>query len=137
MIKIVRLEHVGIAVKGLETSNDLFARIFGKDHYKTEVVESEKVSTSFFQTGEAKIELLEGTDDSSVITKYVEKRGEGIHHLAFEVEDIKEAHSYCKKQGIRVLHQEPKRGADGKMIFFLHPKDTNGVLIEFCQSVPL
>lgn len=137
MIKIIRLEHVGIAVKGLETSNDLFARIFGKDHYKTEVVESEKVSTSFFQTGEAKIELLEGTDDSSVITKYVEKRGEGIHHLAFEVEDIKEAHSYCKKQGIRVLHQEPKRGADGKMIFFLHPKDTNGVLIEFCQSVPL
>ncbi len=136
MIKIVRLEHVGIAVKGLDSGNRIFSKILGKDHYKTETVESEKVNTSFFQAGDSKIELLEGTDDTSVINKYIEKRGEGIHHLAFEVEDIQAAHAYCLKEGIRVLHTEPKRGADGKMIFFLHPKDTNGVLVEFCQSVP-
>jgi methylmalonyl-CoA/ethylmalonyl-CoA epimerase len=128
-------EHIGIAVKDLAQANALFAKLLGKTHYKTEAVESENVNTSFFQVGETKIELLEATDPSSAIAKFIEKKGEGIHHIAFEVSDIRAEMQRLQNEGFQLLNQEPKRGADNKLICFLHPKSTSGVLIELCQEL--
>jgi len=130
----MKLEHIGIAVEDLEKSNELFAKILGEEHYQIEDVISEMVSTSFFQVGDVKIELLVASDPESAISKFIKKRGEGIHHLAFSVDDIAVAMNDMKKKGIRLLNDEPKEGADNKLICFLHPKDTNGVLIEICQD---
>lgn len=131
---IKKIEHIGIAVKSLNNSNDLFKKLFGKDHYKVESVESEGVSTSFFMLGETKIELLEATNANSAIAKFIEKKGEGIHHIAYEVDDIYKEMERLKTEGFEVLNKEPKQGADNKLIFFLHPKSTNGVLVELCQE---
>lgn len=131
----MKLEHIGIAVKNLKDSDQLFGRLLGKSPYKLEEVESEGVKTSFFQTGESKIELLESTKEDSPIAKFIAKRGEGIHHLAFEVEDIVAEMSRLKKEGFRLLNEVPKPGADNKLVCFLHPKDSNGVLVELCQEI--
>lgn len=131
----MKIEHIGIAVQDLAKSKALFAAIFGQPPYKEEHVESEAVDVSFFQLGDSKIELLQATHPDSAIAKHIEKRGEGMHHIAFEVPDIFEAMERMKVQGYRVLNAEPKRGADNKLIFFLHPKDTNGVLVELCQEI--
>lgn len=131
---ILKIEHIGIAVKNLETSSQLYKLLLGKDPYKSEVVEPEKVSVTFFKTGESKIELLQATDESSPIARFIEKKGEGIHHLAFEVDDIVSAMKEMKDQGFVLLSDTPKQGADNKLICFLHPKNTNGVLIELCQE---
>ena len=130
-----KIEHLGIAVKDLKTSNDLFEALLGKKPYKTETVESEGVNTSFFHVGESKIELLEATKEESAIHKFIEKKGEGIHHIAFDVEDIYEEIKRLKEEGFIVLNETPKKGADNKLVAFLHPKSTNGVLIELCQDV--
>ncbi|HFA48484.1 MAG TPA: methylmalonyl-CoA epimerase [Bacteroidetes bacterium] len=130
-----RLEHIGIAVKNLQASNELFAKLLGKKHYKTEEVASENVLTSFFKTGQSKVELLEGTSPDSPISKFIEKRGEGIHHIAFEVADIEAEMQRLENEGFRILNKEPKRGADNKLVCFIHPKSANGVLIELCQSI--
>ena len=129
-----KIEHIGIAVKDLDNSNKLFAGIFGKPHYKVESVESEGVRTSFFEAGPNKIELLEGTNENSPISKFIAKKGEGIHHIAFAVDDIFEAVDRLKNEGFVVLNKTPKKGADNKLVVFLHPKSTNGVLIELCQD---
>ncbi|MEZ5058828.1 MAG: methylmalonyl-CoA epimerase [Saprospiraceae bacterium] len=129
------VEHIGIAVKNLKESNLLFEKLLGVPNYKIEEVASENVNTSFFQTGETKIELLEATDPSSPIAKFIEKKGEGIHHIAFEVEDIEAEMERMRKEGFTVLNEKPKRGADNKLVCFLHPKGTNGVLVELCQSI--
>lgn len=131
----MKLEHIGIAVKSLADSDQLFARLLGNAPYKMEEVESEGVKTSFFQAGDSKIELLESTKDDSPIAKFIAKKGEGIHHLAFEVEDIEAEMKRLKEEGVRLLNEAPKPGADNKLICFLHPKDTNGVLIELCQEI--
>jgi methylmalonyl-CoA/ethylmalonyl-CoA epimerase len=131
----MKIEHIGIAVADLAKSNALFEAIFGQPPYKEEKVESEMVNVSFFRLGESKIELLEPTHEDSAIARHIEKRGEGMHHIAFEVPDIHAAMERMKAQGYRLLNPEPKRGADNKLIFFLHPKDTNGVLIELCQEI--
>ncbi|EJF54395.1 methylmalonyl-CoA epimerase [Saprospira grandis] len=131
----MKLEHIGIAVKDLAASNELFASLLGRAHYKIEAVESEGVSTSFFMAGESKIELLEASREDSPIAKFIEKRGEGIHHLAFEVEDIEAEMKRLQAEGYRLLNETPKRGADNKLICFLHPKSSNGVLVELCQSI--
>ncbi|MBT3418469.1 MAG: methylmalonyl-CoA epimerase [Flavobacteriales bacterium] len=130
-----KIEHIGIAVKDINKSNDLFAKIFGKENYKSEIVESEGVTTSFFQIGESKIELVAATNTESPISKYLEKNREGMHHIAFDVEDIEKEMERLKNEGIRLLSDSPKKGADNKLICFLHPKDTNGVLIELCQEI--
>lgn len=130
-----KLEHIGIAVKNLEESNQLFAKLLGKPHYKIEEVASEGVRTSFFEVGEVKIELLEATNADSPIAKFIEKRGEGIHHLAFEVADIEKSILSYSDNGFTLLNQHPKPGADNKRIAFMHPKSTNGVLVELCQEV--
>jgi methylmalonyl-CoA/ethylmalonyl-CoA epimerase len=132
---IKKIEHIGIAVKDIHNSNELFKKLFGQDHYKMEVVESEGVSTSFFMLGETKIELLEAKTETSAIAKFIEKKGEGIHHIAYEVDDIYNEMERLKLEGFEVLNQEPKKGADNKLIFFLHPKSTNGVLVELCQEI--
>jgi methylmalonyl-CoA/ethylmalonyl-CoA epimerase len=132
---MLKIEHLGIAVKSLEQSNELFSRLFGKTPYKLEKVESESVSTSFFMMGESKIELLEATDPQSPIAKFIEKKGEGIHHIAFEVADIRTEMKRLQAEGFTLLSEEPKKGADNKLICFLHPKGTNGVLIELCQEI--
>ena len=124
------IEHIGIAVKNLAFSNDLFTKLLGTAPYKQEGVESEGVMTSFFQTGQTKIELLEATNDESPIAKFIEKKGEGIHHIAFDVENIVSEIERLKKEGFIVLNETPKKGADNKLVAFLHPKGTNGVLIE-------
>lgn len=129
-----KIEHIGIAVKNLEESNTLFAALFGKPHYKIEEVQSEGVKTSFFDVGPNKIELLEGTNPDSPISKFIAKKGEGIHHIAFAVSDIKTEITRLKKEGFIILNEEPKLGADNKLVAFLHPKSTNGVLIELCQE---
>lgn len=129
-----KIEHIGIAVKNLEKSNVLFASLFGKPHYKVEEVESEGVKTSFFDVGPNKIELLEATKPESPIAKFIDKKGEGIHHIAFAVKDIRSEITRLKKEGFTVLNEEPKFGADNKLVVFLHPKTTNGVLIELCQE---
>jgi methylmalonyl-CoA/ethylmalonyl-CoA epimerase len=130
-----KIEHIGIAVKNLELSNDLFAKLFGKKHYKIEEVASEGVMTSFFQIGENKIELLEASNPESPIAKFLEKKGEGIHHIAFDVTDIVSEMQRLENEGFILLSKEPKRGADNKLVCFLHPKSSNGVLIELCQSI--
>lgn len=130
-----KIEHIGIAVKSLEDSNKLFAKLFGKPHYKVEAVESEGVSTSFFEVGPNKIELLEATKPDSPIAKFIEKKGEGIHHIAFAVNDIENEIKRLKEEGFTVLNEIPKKGADNKLVAFLHPKTTNGVLIELCQDI--
>lgn len=130
-----KIEHIGIAVKNLEDSNKLFSKLFGKDHYKTEVVESEGVKTSFFKVGKNKIELLEATNEESPIAKFIEKKGEGVHHIAFDVKDINAEVERLKKEDFVVLNDTPKKGADNKLVVFLHPKSTNGVLIELCQEI--
>jgi methylmalonyl-CoA/ethylmalonyl-CoA epimerase len=132
---LIRIDHIGIAVRNMAESNELFARLLGEAHYKIEAVESEKVATSFFQIGESKIELLEATDPESPIAKFIEKRGEGIHHIAFEVSDIRAEIERLEAEGFVPLNKEPKRGADNKLVAFLHPKSSNGVLVELCQSV--
>ena len=129
-----KIEHIGIAVKDLEVSNALFASLFGKPHYKVEEVESEGVKTSFFDVGPNKIELLEGTNENSPISKFIAKKGEGIHHIAFAVDDLLSEVERLKKEGFIVLNETPKKGADNKLVVFLHPKSTNGVLIELCQE---
>ncbi len=133
-MNLKKIEHIGIAVKDLEKSNLLFAALFGKEPYKTEEVKAEDVFVSFFKTGETKIELLQAVTENSAIARFIEKKGEGIHHLAFEVDDIKASMANLKKQGFQLLSDEPKEGADNKLICFLHPKNTNGVLIEICQE---
>jgi len=130
-----KIEHIGIAVKNLEESNILFGKLFGKSHYKVETVESEGVNTSFFQVGENKIELLEATKDDSPIAKFIDRKGEGIHHIAFDVDDIDSEIARLKAEGFIVLNETPKRGADNKLVAFLHPKSSNGVLIELCQEI--
>lgn len=131
---IKKVEHIGIAVKDIKNSNALFAKLFGKDHYKIEAVESEGVSTSFFMLGETKIELVQATNENSAITKFIEKKGEGIHHIAYEVDDIYKEIERLKKEGFEMINAQPKEGADNKLICFLHPKSTNGVLVELCQE---
>ncbi len=130
-----KIEHIGIAVKDLETSNDLFAKLFGAPHYKVESVASEGVNTSFFQVGPNKIELLEASNPDSPIAKFIEKRGEGIHHIAYDVADIRAEMKRLESEGFTLLNAEPKKGADNKLVCFLHPKTTNGVLIELCQEI--
>ena len=132
-----KIDHIGIAVKNMAESNDLFHKLMGEPHYKIEVVESEKVTTSFFHVGESKIELLEASDPESPIAKFIEKRGEGIHHIAFEVDDIRAEIKRLEAEGFIALNHEPKRGADNKLVAFLHPKSSNGVLVELCQSIPV
>jgi methylmalonyl-CoA/ethylmalonyl-CoA epimerase len=129
-----KLEHIGIAVRNLEESNKLFAKLLGVEHYKIEEVGSEGVRTSFFRIGDVKIELLEATRADSPIAKFIEKKGEGIHHLAFDVNNIKESIADYASKDFTPLNNEPKAGADGKLIGFLHPKTTNGVLVELCQD---
>ncbi|HBS53416.1 MAG TPA: methylmalonyl-CoA epimerase [Flavobacterium sp.] len=130
-----KIEHIGIAVKDLEVSNTLFEKLFGAPAYKSEVVESEGVTTSFFLNGPNKIELLAATNPDSPIAKFIEKKGEGIHHIAFDVEDIVSEITRLQKEGFVVLNETPKKGADNKLVAFLHPKSTNGVLIELCQEI--
>lgn len=130
-----KIEHIGIAVKNLEASNLLFAKLFGKPHYKIEEVASEGVNTSFFKSGPNKIELLEATKPDSPIAKFIEKKGEGVHHIAFAVDDIEAEINRLKNEGFTVLNEVPKKGADNKLVAFLHPKTTNGVLIELCQEI--
>lgn len=133
-ILMKKLEHIGIAVANLEASEALFTKLLGTPPYKRESVESENVITSFFQIGEVKIELLAALNPSSTIAKFIEKKGEGIHHLAFEVDDIHQELENKTNEGFQLIHTQPKDGADGKIIAFLHPKSTNGVLTEMCQT---
>lgn len=130
-----KIEHIGIAVKDLDVSNELFKKLFGVPAYKFEEVQSEGVITSFFHNGPNKIELLAATNPESPIAKFIEKKGEGIHHIAFAVEDIVSEIKRLKNEGFIVLNEEPKIGADNKLVAFLHPKSTNGVLIELCQEI--
>ena len=130
-----QIEHIGIAVKNLEFSKNLFTKLLGITPYKQEAVETEGVMTSFFQTGQTKIELLEATNPESPIAKFIEKKGEGIHHIAFEVADILAEMERLKSEGFILLNEVPKKGADNKLVCFLHPKGTNSVLVELCQSI--
>lgn len=130
----MKLEHIGIAVKSLGVSDELFSKLLGKESYKKETVEREGVVTSFYETGESKIELLEASKEASPISKFIDKKGEGIHHLAFGVENILHEIERLKKEGFEFISEEPKEGADNKLIVFLHPKCTNGVLVELCQE---
>jgi len=132
-----KIEHIGIAVKSLETSNLLFEKLLGTPPYKSEEVASEGVKTSFFLSGPNKIELLEATIPDSPITKFLEKKGEGIHHIAFDVTDIVAEIARLKAEGFTVLNETPKKGADNKLVAFLHPKGTNGVLVELCQEITI
>ena len=129
-----KIEHLGIAVKDLASSEKIFEDMLGTTPYKRESVESEFVTTSFFQVGESKIELLQSTDPDGPIGKFIEKRGEGIHHIAFDVTDIQSEIDRLIAKGYRMIHEKPKQGADGKIIAFLHPKSSNGVLVELCQD---
>lgn len=129
-----KIEHIGIAVKDLEAANKTYKAVLGAEHYKTETVESEGVSTSFFKIGESKIELLAATREDSPVAKFIEKRGEGIHHMAFAVDDIEAEIERLKGEGFRLLNEQPKPGADNKLVAFMHPKDAQGVLVELCQE---
>ncbi len=131
-----KIEHIGIAVNNLEESGSLFSKLLGVLPYKQEAVAGERVNTLFFMVGETKIELLEATSPDSVIAKFIEKKGEGIHHLAFEVTDIHAEMKRMEAEGFRLLNTTPKNGADNKLVCFLHPKDTNGVLVELCMEKP-
>ena len=130
-----RIEHIGIAVKDLKSGNEIYESLLGKAPYKIEEVTSEHVLTSFFQVGDSKIELLQATHEDSAIAKYIAKKGEGIHHIAFEVEDIYKAMEEMSAEGFKVLNEKPKKGADNKLVCFIHPKSANGVLVELCQSI--
>ncbi len=132
---INKIEHIGIAVKDIEKATQTYTQLFNQPPYKTETVESENVITTFFKTGENKIELLEATSEESAIHKFIEKKGEGIHHIAFDVDDIYAEMERLSKEGFIVLNEEPKKGADNKLVCFLHPKSVNGVLIELCQEI--
>ncbi len=129
-----KIEHIGIAVKDLQEAEKRFTLLLGVENYKREKVESEGVITSFFQVGESKIELLSATRSESVIQKFIDKKGEGIHHIAFEVENIEEKIEKLKEQGFRLINEQPKDGADNKRIVFIHPKSTGGILVEICQD---
>ena len=132
---MTNVEHIGIAVKQLEMAEKLFSSLFNTEPYKRETVESEQVATSFFKINQTKIELLEATGPESVIAKFIEKKGEGFHHIAFEVEDIELEMERLRNEGFTLLNEKPKPGADNKLVCFLHPKDTSGVLIELCQEI--
>ena len=132
---MLKVEHIGIAVKGLISSIPLYEKLLNTLCYKTEMVESEQVNTAFFQTGTTKIELLESIDPNGIIARYIAKKGEGIHHIAFAVADITAEMERLEKEGFTLLNDKPKKGADNKWVCFLHPKDTNGVLIELCQEM--
>jgi len=134
-MKMNKIEHIGIAVKNIESANSLYEQLLGVAPYKQEMVESENVLTSFFKVGESKIELLEGKGEDNAISKFIEKRGEGMHHIAFAVDDIYKSMEELKEKGFRLLMDEPKKGADNKLICFLHPKSANGVLVELCQEI--
>ena len=129
-----KIEHIGIAVADLEKSNELFARLLGKSHLKTELVDGEGVETSFFQIGETKVELLQATRPDSPIAKFIDRKSEGVHHIAFDVEDITAEIERLKAEGFEILNETPKLGADNKLVVFLHPRSTNGVLVELCQE---
>jgi methylmalonyl-CoA/ethylmalonyl-CoA epimerase len=129
-----KIEHIGIAVKDLDASNEVYTKLLGVGPYKSEGVESEGVMTSFFQTGVNKIELLAATNSDSAIAKFIEKKGEGIHHIAFHVDDIYAEMDRLRNEGFVLLNEEPKLGADNKLICFVHPKGTHGVLVELCQE---
>jgi methylmalonyl-CoA/ethylmalonyl-CoA epimerase len=131
----MKIEHIGIAVKDLTASNELFSRLLGEPPYKTEAVATEKVVTSFFRAGESKIELLESTAPDGPIARFIGKRGEGIHHIAFEVADIIETMRVMKERGFELLSETPKMGADNKLVVFVHPRSANGILVEFCQEI--
>jgi methylmalonyl-CoA/ethylmalonyl-CoA epimerase len=131
---MLKVEHIGIAVDQLSASIPLFEKLLNTPCYKTEVVDSEKVTTAFFKKGETKIELLESTDPEGIIAKYIGKKGEGIHHIAFEVEDIEAEMKRMQQEGFILLNEKPKPGADNKLVCFLHPKTTNGILIELCME---
>ncbi len=131
---MIKIEHLGIAVKSLNDADPLFARLLGKDNYKTEEVEREGVKTSFYHIGESKIELLEATREDSPIAKFIDKRGEGIHHIALAVDDMEAEIQRLKTEGFEFISETPKDGADNKRVVFLHPKSTNGVLVELCQE---
>lgn len=130
-----KIEHIGIAVKSLADASVLYERLLGVGAYKTELVETEHVTTRFFRTGESKIELLEASSDDSPIAKFIAKRGEGIHHIAFHVDDIEKEMERLKLVGFTLINEQPKHGADNKLVCFVHPKDTNGILIELCQDI--
>ena len=129
-----KIEHIGIAVRSLEMAIPVYEKLLNTVCYKQETVEDEKVNTAFFQTGESKIELLESTTPDGVINRFIERKGEGMHHIAFAVKDIKAEMLRLKERGFKLLNEEPKKGADNKWVCFLHPKNTNGVLIELCQE---
>lgn len=131
---MLKIEHIGIAVNSLKQSIPLFEKLLNTSCYKTEEVSSENVNTAFFQKGETKIELLESTSEDGVIRKYIDKKGECIHHIAFDVEDIYAEMNRLKKEGFILLNEQPKNGADNKLVCFLHPKSTNNILIELCQE---
>ena len=133
----MKIEHIGIAVKDIKAANEIYSRLLGQAPYKEERVESESVTTSFFRTGASKIELLEASDPSSAIAKFIKKRGEGIHHIAFRVDDIKTEMKRLKAEGFRLLNENPKKGADNMLVCFIHPKSANGVLIELCQPIKI
>ncbi len=130
-----KIEHIGIAVKDIEASNNLFQKLLGVANYKVEEVLSESVTTSFFKAGPNKIELLAATNEDSPIAKYIKKRGEGIHHIAFEVSNITAEIARLKAEGFVILNEIPKKGADNKLVAFVHPKSANGVLVELCQEI--
>lgn len=130
-----KIEHIGIAVKDLATANETYRKLLGVQHYKTEAVISEKVTTSFFRVGDNKIELLESSDPDGVIARFIEKKGEGIHHVAYAVDNILEEMRRLKTEGFVLLNEEPKRGADNKLVCFVHPKNTHGVLMELCEEI--
>lgn len=130
-----KIEHIGIAVKDIKKATETYTKLFNQPPYKTETVESEDVTTTFFKTGENKIELLEATSEESAIHKFIQKKGEGIHHIAFDVDDIYAEMERLTKEGFIVLNEQPKKGADNKLVCFLHPKSVNGVLIELCQEI--
>lgn len=131
---MLKIEHIGIAVADIKQSNELFSKLFGNTPYKMETVTSESVTTSFFRIGETKIELLEATNPNSPIAKFLEKKGPGIHHIAFEVQDIYAEMKRLQEEGFVLLSEQPKKGADNKLVCFLHPKSVNGVLVELCQE---
>ncbi len=131
---MLKIEHIGLAVKDFATAIPLYSKLLNTPCYKTETVVSENVNTAFFKTGDSKIELLESTDPDGVIARFIAKNGEGMHHIAFEVADIRAEMARLQKEGFRLLQEEPKLGADNKLICFLHPKDSGGVLIEICQE---
>ncbi len=132
---MLKVEHIGIAVKKLADATPLFEKLLNSPCYKTEIVESEMVTTAFFRQGDTKIELLESTDSNGIIARYIEKKGEGLHHIAFEVADIEMEMDRLKKEGFVLLNEKPKEGADNKLVCFLHPKHTNGLLVELCMSI--